>query len=294
MRRAAQRVDWEQLSTRIIERDWRPMLLIDRAGRVLRSNAAFRFFCPAPGTIDGLRWVEEHSREELDQALRGLGHGPARVTVALASPRYAMHVVLELERLEPAGTAVLVAFAEALSHPAGLPLLPANSSLYEIALRTDGSRRLLRRAGAKTPAAAGDAPCWEQVFGRAEECPGCPVRAMGTGDRATAVLPRPDRAFGLTVVSAERRAKNLVSVSALDLDAQTYAEIVDRRIDHLARSAELSARERELLDQLLKGRSVEEAADHAQISARAVKYHQQNLLRKLGVKSRPELVRLLR
>ena len=54
----------------------------------------------------------------------------------------------------------------------------------------------------------------------------------------------------------------------------------------------LSAREREVLDLLLLGRSQDEIGLVLGISARTAKFHQANLLRKLGAESRLDLVRL--
>lgn len=69
-------------------------------------------------------------------------------------------------------------------------------------------------------------------------------------------------------------------------------ELVRRRVDELAESVQLSKREREVLDLLLLGRNTEEIGTALQISARTAKFHQANVLEKLGVESRNELFRL--
>ncbi len=287
-------MNWEHLGSRLIERDWRPTAVLDRAGRIVRTNEALRFFFPDQRTLTGRQWLAEGSREAFDEALRALGGARARVAVSFAASRIPIYAVLELERLSERDGAVLVTVVEGLTHPPGLPLLPVNSVVYEVEVRDNGLRRVLRHAGRAQPSAAAGQPCWVQIFGRSSECPDCPVKRLDTAHRATSVMLGPGRDSGLTVVSAERRAKNLVGVSAFDVDAQTFSALMARRIDHLARSADLNARERDLLDSFLHGCTVEEAAGKTGISARAVKYHQQNLLRKLGVRTRQALCRLVR
>ncbi len=68
--------------------------------------------------------------------------------------------------------------------------------------------------------------------------------------------------------------------------------LVRRRVDELAAEMHLSSREREVLDLLLIGRTNEEIGIVLNISTRTAKFHLANLLQKLGVDSRNELMRL--
>ncbi len=63
--------------------------------------------------------------------------------------------------------------------------------------------------------------------------------------------------------------------------------------DRLAKRGNLSAREREILEQLLIGRRNSEIAGVLGITARTVKFHVANILRKLGADSRGDVLRLL-
>ncbi|HSS02333.1 MAG TPA: response regulator [Kofleriaceae bacterium] len=65
----------------------------------------------------------------------------------------------------------------------------------------------------------------------------------------------------------------------------------ERRADLMAR-ARLTDREREVLELLLLGRTHEDIADVLGISERTSKFHQANLLAKLGAESRLDLLRL--
>ncbi len=68
--------------------------------------------------------------------------------------------------------------------------------------------------------------------------------------------------------------------------------LIRRRVDELAQEVHLSAREREVLDLLLLGRNGDEIGTVLSISPRTAKFHQANILQKLGVESRHELMRL--
>lgn len=68
--------------------------------------------------------------------------------------------------------------------------------------------------------------------------------------------------------------------------------LIRRRVDELAAEMHLSSREREVLDLLLIGRTNEEIGTVLNISTRTAKFHLANLLQKLGVDSRNELMRL--
>jgi DNA-binding CsgD family transcriptional regulator len=61
----------------------------------------------------------------------------------------------------------------------------------------------------------------------------------------------------------------------------------------LADAAQLSERERSVLTYLLMGRSLGDIALILGISPRTVKFHQANVLEKLGADSRADLVRLI-
>jgi DNA-binding response OmpR family regulator len=65
-----------------------------------------------------------------------------------------------------------------------------------------------------------------------------------------------------------------------------------RRREQLALEARLSDREREVLELLLLGRNHQEIGTALGIAARTAKFHQMNILEKLGADSRMDLLRL--
>jgi DNA-binding CsgD family transcriptional regulator len=71
------------------------------------------------------------------------------------------------------------------------------------------------------------------------------------------------------------------------------SELVRARMCELADQAGLSPRERAVLAELLEGKRLEDIGAALGIGARTVKFHQANVLRKLGVPSRHAILRLL-
>ncbi len=77
------------------------------------------------------------------------------------------------------------------------------------------------------------------------------------------------------------------------LGAQTLQELLRERVTSLAAASALSRREQEVLELLLLGRTVSDIGLVLGISPRTAKFHQTNVLTKLGAESRFDLMRLL-
>ena len=76
-------------------------------------------------------------------------------------------------------------------------------------------------------------------------------------------------------------------------EARELSAALERRIAQLARTAALSPREQQVLQLLLLGRNYAEIGVALQITPRTARFHQTNVLDKLGAESRLDLVRLL-
>jgi DNA-binding CsgD family transcriptional regulator len=77
---------------------------------------------------------------------------------------------------------------------------------------------------------------------------------------------------------------------------QTFDELrfkVGERVAELAQKLKLTPRERQILEQLCLGHSLDDIAKVLTIRPRTVKFHQENLLRKTGASSRAELFKKL-
>jgi DNA-binding CsgD family transcriptional regulator len=70
-------------------------------------------------------------------------------------------------------------------------------------------------------------------------------------------------------------------------------QLAREQLSSLANRHALSEREREVLDHLVRGRTVEDIGEALGITPRTAKFHQANVLAKLGIDSRVELVKLL-
>ena len=88
-----------------------------------------------------------------------------------------------------------------------------------------------------------------------------------------------------------RVRRTYAGLRALDKQNEHTVASPDRRASMIA-DAKLTGREREVLDLLLLGRTHEDIAEVLGISERTSKFHQANLLQKLGAESRLDLLRL--
>lgn len=290
-------VDWELIGLQLLERERRPVLLLDLSGRVMKANRAFLFLLP-----DGTRthqvdfaneWLEASSRVPFQRALDGALRGARlQVTVALVNALFPVDLVLELTRV---GTGelptVMAVMIDAVSRGPSLPLSPAAGLTYEVPLDQEGPRHVTRSSAPGTRPVAGDQPCWKSVFNRDAECPVCPVRKLANQNQVTVVADDGGQA-GQTVLVAERRGKS-AAVTVFPVDAALYSAIIQSRVESLAREGRLSPREREVLGLLVLGRSLNEIATATGITDRTAKFHQQNVLKKLGADNRVDLLRLL-
>lgn len=116
----------------------------------------------------------------------------------------------------------------------------------------------------------------------------------------SALLPKPFETKAL--VDATRQAADQTRLWRNWCDAVGLAEAnpgvleigdTERLVEALVQRGQLTGRERQTLDLLLKGAQNVEIAEHLGISANTVKYHVRNLLRKLGFESRTDLFRTL-
>lgn len=73
----------------------------------------------------------------------------------------------------------------------------------------------------------------------------------------------------------------------------TLQQLLDARLEEACADSRISPRERDVLRMLLVGKTSEDIGDALGISARTAKFHQANVLKKLGIESRTELLRAL-
>ena len=87
--------------------------------------------------------------------------------------------------------------------------------------------------------------------------------------------------------------ERIVRVVLRCFDARLLSDLVDAKVARVAETCGLSDREREVLQLLLRGRGLEDIATMLEIAPRTVKFHQANVLQKLGADSRFDLLRVV-
>ena len=95
------------------------------------------------------------------------------------------------------------------------------------------------------------------------------------------------------IATARRLPRDTAEVTIGSLCTAEVSAVIHEKLERVARAAQLSARERTVLDLLLLGHRNDEIAEELEISTRTAKFHQANILKKLGLDSRAHLIRLL-
>lgn len=131
--------------------------------------------------------------------------------------------------------------------------------------------------------------CYTTFHSRTEPCQDCPL--------LRAAEPWPRRTIratgGENYEVATAHDSQPVWVSVRYVSKATLSAIHDARVARLSQRADLSERERAVLEFLLAGASLQQIAASLRLSLRTVKFHQTNVLTKLGADSRADLLRLL-
>ncbi len=103
----------------------------------------------------------------------------------------------------------------------------------------------------------------------------------------------PESAHAFCVVTAQALGDTEVRVTVRHVDMGLLPAIVEAKIKRVADEGGLSDRERQVLQLLLRGRGLEDIATMLEIAPRTVKFHQANVLQKLGAESRLDLLRVV-
>jgi DNA-binding NarL/FixJ family response regulator len=117
------------------------------------------------------------------------------------------------------------------------------------------------------------------------------IVAKSSAEATSVILPDADDAF--RIVTARTLDERAVLVTIRYVDAALLPELVDAKAARIAGVGALSERERQVLTLLLRGHGVEDVASMLEIAPRTVKFHQSNVLQKLGADSRIDLLRVV-
>lgn len=280
----------------LLDRERLPLVLLDPNAGVARCNRAMGSFVagppPAPGVDFARDWVLPQSRSSFANAWNAALRGERNQTpVAIRSTTHAVIPVFDFiplllgEQLQ----FVMLVVVDTIAQELALPVSPVLGLHYEISVDESGLPARLRRVMSRDQYHQVDGrPCFRVLFGRSTPCPTCPVREA-SGQAVTLESTRP---FVAWLMAARQNPDETVSVSAVPIGEATWRGLTASRVSALAQEAKLTEREVAVLDKLLGGGTLKDIAQDLGITPRTAKYHQQNLLRKLGAESRADLLRL--
>jgi DNA-binding CsgD family transcriptional regulator len=287
-------MDWSAVAHCLAEQAGLSALLLDERLQLRlitpAAEVAFTRHDTGPGN-----WVERFvpqeaavgARQLLDKAFSG---ALRRLQIPIRTPEGTGLAHMEARpvgRGDDAGLLLILQQIEPLARQA-----PASDYDYQVRGVSAGNLRLsaLRSPGQEMRSV--DAPCFEVLHGRASPCENCSLigHGRGAGDEVVVETHAPG---DYVVKSFTRTNDDCASVSVRTLSAGSLSAILQARLDQLATRAQLSNRERSVFAYLMDGRAVDDIASALAISPRTVKFHQANVLQKLGADSRSDLMRLV-
>lgn len=158
------------------------------------------------------------------------------------------------------------------------------------------NRALQRLLGKSRRESVGHA--WQRLFetpGR--EAIGRALKQVRRGMPQRSRIPLRAAAGGRVVADLVLHPVGTIAVGMLTVESKGKSDDLRRmlhdRLGALADRHDLSARERQVLAHLVRGRSAEQIGTELGITPRTAKFHQANVLAKLGIDSRVELTRLM-
>ena len=134
--------------------------------------------------------------------------------------------------------------------------------------------------------------CFEEFHGNDAACTNCPALGQQSIVPVTRVLQKSHKEE-YRVVTAEWKASDRVELRARGISDMLLSDLIRARIEQMVGNARLSDREREVFELMLLGRPPADIAQVLGIKERTAKFHQANVLSKLGAESRYDLQRLV-
>ena len=294
------RMDWSAVATLLAERGGVSGVLVDPDGEILLVTPAAQRTLGWTFDYLGSNWVDRCVPAELSSEARwtlgraALG-GVRRFDLEILTadgPRLATFESSPVGARDDRGVLLVVEKTTAVQRPR--PSVEDDYD-YEVHGARDGEfeMRMFWKLGASGEPARGK--CYDVLHGRRTPCERCPLTNTGAQQRERVVIrTRGDREHTeYEIVSASSSGGNEARVSVRRLQASAFLAILHLRLGELAGRAKLSERERDVLNHLVEGLPIEEVAKTLSISPRTVKFHQANLLAKLGADSRSDLMRLV-
>ena len=287
-------MDWSAVAHLMVEQAGLAVVLLDARWQLQLLAPAAQQALGAGSASVGVDWVESQvmpgavgsARFYLDKALSGAlrrlelplrtadGYGMAHFEARPVGRDQHAGLLLVLERIVPLAR-------EAIS----------SDYDYEVSGVASGELRLTQLLRPGQQARSVEGRCFEVLHGRSTTCEQCPLVRAGAPRGDVIVSPRPPHDY--TVTTFTRKGDDGARASVRSLTMASLAAIFQAKLDELALRARLSKRERSVFGYLMDGRAVDDIASELSISPRTVKFHQANVLQKLGADSRTDLMRLV-
>ncbi|MGB8930726.1 MAG: helix-turn-helix transcriptional regulator [Anaeromyxobacteraceae bacterium] len=291
-----QNLDWRALAEAVAQDDPYPTLIVDRRGQVqLTNRMAWRLLVRAgQGSVE--RVLLDAAIEPLDgwlqRVFRGAErHGELRLRGANGT---SLTCVVDVRTFASEPMAAIVRLVEVREHHDVEPTAPGADFDYVVRVAPAFGELLNTSAMGleRRPTPRHERPCHLELFGMTSPCADCPLR-QGLGISKAAVRRLSPEEERYQVVEHRRTEKGIASMSVRHVGGSLLSALVDARIAETARKAGLSGREWDVLRFLFLGRQQSDISALLGISVRTVRFHQGNLMRKLGLDSRVDIVRLI-
>ncbi len=292
----AQLTDWAAIAETVADEQRRPVLVLDGRGFIRLIN---RMGAELLGVSRGNQLVGRHfrelfvnpcNREQFKGAVRGAFRSAER-ELRTADGRL-VQVLVDLApvgRGKRKGLIVTVMTATPVRGE-GLP----EDLDYEISTDLSDFGRLQRVLPSSGQALhLVGRLCYEVLMNAKTPCNDCPALRPSNGWPRVTVRSARDGRGTYEVVTAMPHGRSLLRVKVRQFTNEMLAAVFDARVVGLADQADLTERERSMLKYLVMGRHISDIATIMGISLRTVKFHQANILRKLGADSRIDLMRLV-
>jgi PAS domain S-box-containing protein len=303
-------MDWQAIASILGERTEKPLVLLDRAGRVQLVNRAMeKVLGWSRFEIEGQYWADTVAPPDrlqietrwIAEALRGAFHDYETTVMAKSGSLLAIH--LDLALVGRGTEQALLATVRRVRAIEPFPTRPHDDLDYDISVAGEDFGQLLRMTahGESLPLPDGDRRCFVLFYDLPGPCHDCPVlRASIEQAPQTTIRPTPpppgNDARGehrFEVITATPLDKTAVRLRIRTISESTLGAIHEAKMQRIAEKGSLSEREYAVLRSLLMGRSIEDIAGDLEITPRTVKYHQANVLQKVGADSRVDLLRLI-
>lgn len=294
-------VDWSAIAALLAERCDRPLAVIDRLGRIAFVNTPWEqaFRCRKHEVLDQplTTFAPPERVEVMGQWLLQAWRGTIRQAKCelVASDGRRLAIAFDVARVgSGSGQSLLVSIESLTEVHLGVSATNSSDVDYKISAAV-GAFGVVQEVAYVGRVISTDTQqtCFQLFHRRTHPCSDCPVLAEPTRSwPRTAVRRSAARTDSFEVITAEANDDGTVRVSVRVISDRALEAIQSQRTDALASRARLTDREREILAYLLIGCSLDDIASSLNLSRRTVKFHQCNILHKLGADSRTDLIRL--